>query len=424
MKKTILLLTLITTILSNVANAQWGTWVNDSVAMAPGITNDVFYNFTTRTVKTEGNSNWLLALGTSFSTAGIWANHSAGVKVYRTGKHVSQWSTITLADTTQQLYNPDTSWDYGALNAKSAGIYDYGWGNYNTTVHNVYGDSIFIIGQGANYYQLVIDSMKGFTNDYYMRISPMGMSSVVIPYTFAKAPKFSNSNFIYVRSGSMGLADTAREPANNSWDILFTKYTTQVPIGGGATAPYNVMGVLSNRGLNTCRIQNVDLGEVATTYNNYTLNKKINNIGYDWKVFAGTAFSYPDSLSYLVKSVDSSLYQIKFTGYSSATGIVQFKTKKLAAPLNVSGVTKQVNSMSIYPNPVLNEALVSLEINKSSTAVLSLIDMQGKIVNTKNITLTNGLNAINVNMQNVQNGNYILQIANSEMRTSKLITKQ
>ena len=425
MKKILLFSAICIAAVSNVAKAQWATWAADSVNMAPSITNDVFYSLDNSTIKTEAGNNWILAFGTAFSTAGIWANHTAGVRVFRTGKNVSQWATITLADTAlEQLFNPDTSWDYGALNAKAASTYDYGWGKYNTTLHNVYGDSIFIVAQANNYYQIAIDSMKGTTNDYYTRIAPVGTPAFTASYVFSKAPKYTASNFIYVKAGSMGLSDTTREPANNTWDILFTKYITRVPTGPGVFTAYPVKGVLGNRGTKTARVVGIPVNDVAATYASIPLNTTINNIGYDWKFFTGTMYTYPDSLSYLVESKGGSLWQIKFTGYSSATGIIKFNKRKLGAPTAITDVKNAVTSFGVYPNPVSNTATIALNSTKQTNGVLSLIDVQGKIVMQKNIQITNGLNAFELNLNNIQNGNYIMSIKGAGLSASQIITKQ
>jgi Secretion system C-terminal sorting domain len=425
MKTRLLIATIFLMACSHVAQAQWATWKTDSINMAPGITNDVFYSLENSTVKTESSNNWVLALSTTLSTAGIWANHSAGVRIFRTGKHISQWNTITLNDTAlEQLFNPDTSWDYGALNAKAAAVYDYGWGVYNTVTHNVYGDSIFILAQGNNFYQLVVDSMLGFTNDYYTRVAPVGMPNFTASSTFKKSPKFSNSNFIYVRAGAMGLSDTAREPAKNTWDLLFTKYITQISNGAGGFIPYPVRGVLSNRGTETARIIGVPVEGVSGNYATYPLNTKINNIGYDWKFFNGTFYEYPDSLSYLIKSKAGSLWQIDFTGYSTSTGITKFSKRQLGAPTAINEVKNNALSFGVYPNPTFNTTILTLESKGNAAATLSVIDLQGKTIINKAIQITAGLNAYQIDLQNLQTGNYIITINGASIRASKNVTKQ
>ncbi len=423
MKKGLLIVTILMSTFCQLANAQWATWKSDSVNMAPGITQDVFYSLENSTVKAEPSNNWILAFGTTMSTAGIWANHTAGVRVFRTGKHISQWNTIALADTSlEQLFNPDTSWDYGALNAKAASVYDYGWGVYNTVNHNVYGDSIFIVAQGNNFYQVVIDSMKGFTNDYYTRVAPVGNAAFTGSYIFKKAPKYSNSNFIHVRAGSMGLSDTLREPAKNTWDLQFTKYITPIAGGGGFT-PYPVRGVLSNRGTQTARITGVSNESVATTYTSYPLNTKINNVGYDWKFFNGTFYEYPDSLSYLIKSQAGSLWQIAFTEYSTTTGIIKFEKRQLGAPTSINEINNNAISFGVYPNPTFNKTILALDSKVASTAVLNVVDMQGRIIMNRTVQIANGLNALEINLQSIQAGNYLITINGTNLSASKNVTK-
>jgi hypothetical protein len=420
MKKFIPILTICFILLSNISSAQW---IYDSVDMAPNITKDVFYNFENSTVHTQGNANWVIALGTSFSTAAIWANHTAGVRVFRTGKHVSDWNSISLADTAlEQLFNPDTNWDYGAMNAKAVG-FNYGWGIYNTVNHNVYGDSIFIIAQGNNYYQLVVDSMLGLTNDYYTRVAPVGMSAFTGSNIFKKSPKFSNSNFIYVKAGAMGLSDTTREPNNAQWDILFTKYIATIPDGNGGFIPYPVKGVLSNRGTKTARIANVNVESVLSNFTTYPLNTVLNNIGFDWKVLNGSTFDIVEDLSYLVESKNGSLWQLEFTSYSGTTGIVGFNKRKLMGGLAINDVNNNATNFGVYPNPVNNNALLSLSSKSNLQAILTITDMQGKIISNKIISVQQGINGYNINMQSMQSGNYIVNISGKNLSASKIISK-
>ncbi len=423
MKKLLPFLTIILIGFASTIQAQ--TWQADSINMNPGVTSDVFYSLNNGSVKTESNSNWILALGTSQYTAAIWANHTAGVRVFRTGKNVSQWSTITLADTAlESLINPDTSWDTGALNAKAASAFDYGWGTYNTTTHNVYGDSIFIVAQANNFYQFVVDSMDGTKNDYYVRIAPVGMAQFTAPYTFAKAPKYTNSNFMYITAGMQGLKDTVREPAKDTWDLLFTNYIGTVALQGGGTGKYPVKGVLANRGTKTARIQVANVDTIATTYGSYPLNMMLSNIGSDWKIFNGAGYDYPQDLTYLVEAKDGSLWQMKFNGYSTASGKIKFDKRKLGAPLAINDVENNVASFGVYPNPIQDATIVSVDAKASANAILSVIDLQGKVVISRNFSINAGLNALQLSTSTLQTGNYLISIKGNGLSAAQMISKK
>ncbi|HMT35304.1 MAG TPA: hypothetical protein PKC41_05575, partial [Chitinophagaceae bacterium] len=115
-------------------NAQ-NAWVNDSVSMATGSGNDVFYSMANGTVKSENNMNWHLAFSMfAGDSSAIWANHNAGnafVKVYNVHKDKSQWGSITLNDTltATPCFNLDQKWSQGALNdIPSANPFNFGWG--------------------------------------------------------------------------------------------------------------------------------------------------------------------------------------------------------------------------------------------------------------------------------------------------------
>lgn len=59
------------------------------------------------------------------------------MRLFRANKSAADWSTMTTADTTgifsspsNELFNSDTSWDFGAFNVTNnpADMFDLGWG--------------------------------------------------------------------------------------------------------------------------------------------------------------------------------------------------------------------------------------------------------------------------------------------------------
>ena len=178
-------------------------WIKDSLVMGAGQTNDVFYHLGTGLVKTESNQNWVLALSNQGGQkAGIYTNTRNGIMCFNPHKSVTDWATITLADTitANKQYNQDSCWYLGALNANADGTpFDYGWGSYvGSPSHNVVGDSIYIIRQGTNYIKLRIDSLGGFTKNWTITVGALGLPVPDQTLTFSPATKFAKSNFIYL----------------------------------------------------------------------------------------------------------------------------------------------------------------------------------------------------------------------------------
>jgi hypothetical protein len=422
------IVTIIITMLAvnTIVNAQ--AWIADSVNLGANQVNEVYYSLTNGTVKSEPTSSWFMALQMNNQTAGIWANHSRGIRVLNIHKPASTFTTLTLADTankTEQL-NGNKIWDRGALNVNRnpTDTFDYGWGKYDQASHNVYGDSVFIINQNANYYSVVIDSLVGDSMKYCLRIgvfTPQGY--LTFPYVYRKGTKYQNANFMHIRNTQQGLIDTLREPKNTDWEILFHKYIDLVSIGGPAV-PYPVGGGFTSYGTMSTRVVNVALDQVPPFYFNYPLSPIISSIGSDWKNWDGTQYLFPDSISMIVKSKQNELWQIKFTGYSSTTGDIKFNKRKIATFATSIETKVNENDITISPNPTSNNALLTVQASASGQAQLHIISSTGTIINSASITVAQGLNAYNIPTAQLASGLYTISITGSNIKASKQLIKQ
>ncbi|NLL28874.1 MAG: T9SS type A sorting domain-containing protein [Bacteroidales bacterium] len=82
------------------------------------------------------------------------------------------------------------------------------------------------------------------------------------------------------------------------------------------------------------------------------------------------------------------------------------------------------NSLFVFPNPVENEAVIRLVNNNYEKATLNIYSIDGKLVLNKKIELISGINNINVNLQEIASGNYIVEIrSNAANYSSKIIKK-
>jgi Secretion system C-terminal sorting domain/HmuY protein len=415
------------------ANAQ--TWVKDSLVMGTGQTNDVYYHLGTGLVKAESNTNWAMALGNlGGQKAGVYTNTRAGILCYNSHKPVSDWATVTLADTANsvQQYNQDTCWYTGALNANADGSsFDYGWGSYaGAPTHNVVGDTIYFIKQGANFLKFRIDSLGGFTKNWTVTIGSLGLPIPDQTLTFSPGTKYVNRNFIYLNIVQappptyFAIVDTNREPANNTWDFVATKYRKLL-----ITPPMaqNYTGILNNGKIKSVQINSVPVDIAAANFTTAGYTKTINNIGADWKFFNGTSYEMDDTTnSYLVQSNDSAYYQIRFRAdaYAIGTSLIRFEKRKLSAPTAISQINNSATSFGVYPNPSASDVMISVESKENADAQLSLTDMQGKIIFTKSIAIAKGLNAYTLPTAKFATGNYIIGVNGKNIKASQLFVKQ
>ena len=80
-------------------------------------------------------------------------------------------------------------------------------------------------------------------------------------------------------------------------------------------------------------------------------------------------------------------------------------------------------ALNVFPNPV--DAIINLEINSevSGTFDVRIYNLYGQMVKTDQINLAHGENREFINVNDLSQGNYLLQITDGEQMTSKKILK-
>jgi len=95
----------------------------------------------------------------------------------------------------------------------------------------------------------------------------------------------------------------------------------------------------------------------------------------------------------------------------------------LPADLSVEDI-KVNNVVSVYPNPAVSNANVSINASAAAEGTLQVIDITGKTVMMSNLNLNAGYNNINIDVQNLSTGIYSVNVSiGKEVYTQKLIKK-
>ena len=81
-----------------------------------------------------------------------------------------------------------------------------------------------------------------------------------------------------------------------------------------------------------------------------------------------------------------------------------------SSPANITSTT---NSMIVYPNPTTGIITMRFDQPSSGNCKVVLTDMKGRIVLEKTIYVFKGENLRRLNLSNVTNGSYLLQIQTS-----------
>jgi len=107
--------------------------------------------------------------------------------------------------------------------------------------------------------------------------------------------------------------------------------------------------------------------------------------------------------------------------YSNSVNLI---IKQNTAIFDAQNVYNQ--SLTVYPNPIIG-GLFNFRIPNSydEMAKLNLVDLQGKIVETRLIKLSNGILTYQLNVNNLQSGTYLYQLfSKSGQYSGKLIVIQ
>lgn len=393
------------------AQAQWG--VNDSVTIGQGYANQLWYSLANDAQISAPANEWDLAFELNGFTASIRANHSIGVSVWLfPNGNTSTWSDVDTAgvSTWTKVYNSNANWSVGALNRgiDPDNMYDLGWGIYNPITHDVIGDSLFIVQlSDGSFKKLWIENLSN--GAYNFRYANLDNSNEVI-HSLVKAD-FTNQNFAYYSLATD--QELSREPATDTWDLLFTPYGEYIaPMDYFLTAT----GVIQNKGVQATKVYPVN--DVATfdDFQSASFLSEINTIGYDWKIYDFTTgtYSIADSTVYFVQALDSAIWKLVFTGFGGSTDGYFHFTKEEMSSTSILEVVGQSIFSSLYPNPVKkgHGARLVLEAPHTEEVGVKVFNISGKIISQERIHTTAGLHSYKISTP-TKSGIYLLQIVGS-----------
>lgn len=396
--------------------------ITDTVSVGAGYANENYYLLNNGNEQPILRNDWDLAFasdGIGFGSSVIRINGGQGTELYLFGNDTTQWSTLDTTSfnwQTNRLINADTSWSTGAFNnfTPSSG-FDLGWGTYSTITHIVSGDRIFILKlANGNYKKIIIDKLQ--SGVYYFRYADLNGANLVNA-TVTKS-NHVGQNFGYYSIQNQ--QELSREPVSISWDLLFTKYTTD--LGGGMY--YGVTGILSNVNVKVAQVNNVpDVNTVSHIGQNYTFN--IGTIGYDWKSFNMTTYQYDieDSLVYFVEDANQDIYKVIFTDFGGSANGNYIFTKELVGTVGLEEEIAQNTILNVYPNPAKDIVNITFNAKRNNTQI-AIYDLTGKQVVSEQINVGEGLNRHQISVSNLNKGIYFLKlVSGNHSSTEKLIIR-
>ena len=281
-------------------------------------------------------------------------------------------------------------------------MFDMGWGMYSMITHYVTGDSLYAIKTvGGDWKKLWIQQLANDVYSFkYANLDGTNEINATVDKT-----NYTDKNFVYFSIDQNIVLD--REPISQDWDITFTKYIT--PVQG---MPYGVTGVLSNSGIQVAKVDNLSDPNNYTDYSQHTMMSEMNTIGYDWKDFDMSSFSYiiDSDRCYFLKDLNNKVWRIVFNSFEgSSTGIVEFNTQEMTSSTFISNLDGDISSFNIYPNPISDNYLNLIYDNSSDNTELNIFDITGKNVFNK-LFEGNGFQLRSINLPNLNNGIYIVSL--------------
>ncbi|MDI1234744.1 MAG: T9SS type A sorting domain-containing protein [bacterium] len=396
---------------------------SDSTVMGPAYANDVFYSLQNGTVKTESNNNWNLAFSVQGSQFPLKPETGVAIRVNSVkgntlvklnGANTANWRKI---DTTGLFTLPERldsfkTWDISAFTKGynyTKAPFNFIWGNYNNTTHDVEGNNVFVLyNKNAGMYKKIFIKSLGYDTLWNVIISNIDNSDST-NLIFSKG-QYPNRLFVYYDLINKQLIN--REPAKNTWDLVWTRYKDVVTIFN-VTAPYPVTGVLSNKNTKIAKNLGKKCNEIWLTNVNAPFISDIDNIGWDWKIApqGPGPFVIVDTFVYFIKNIANKDYKVSFNGFiGSSAGKSYFSVTPVSASLkNINN-----NVSNIYPNPANGSVNIS---SNETISNIELIDITG--ASTKLIANNNM-----IDISNLASGIYILNIQTKSGISSHKLVKE
>lgn len=389
----------------------------EQVSVGAGYTQQAFYDLETGNITAIDNEAWDIAFSAIGATdAGIFINEGSSyegtaLRLYET--NATAWADPIDAqgftESTPVLYNNEENWTVGAFNTVKdpSDPFDYGWGAYNPSTHQLTGTKIYVIKmRDGSFLKFQVESLVGGT--YNIRYGSLdGETSTTAAISKDAA---DGSGLVYFSFATGTVLDM---PAG--YDLIFTRYITPLDAGDGTLLDYSVTGVLIAPGVEAAIAKGVDVETVEEADFEDAYAAVPDTIGHEWKAFDFTAgWLIDDTRAQFVKTAEGNVYKVVFLDFEgSSTGVTTVEKTFVRTLSSTTDVDAPLN-ITLYPNPVTERLNVS---GLESDAEAYLYDMKGNVVLE---TTLNGVEDM-INVQDLPTGTYSLVLKSKETASSHII---
>lgn len=360
-------------------------------------------------------SNFCDSVNTT-SQSGCYASYYAMADSVNTSNYTISFVDNSTPDNTASIVS--YTWDFGDSTANSTlqnPVHTYAApGNYWVCLYIATSSGCVstscgevIVGSPCQIY-VNLDSYSPSTiggNDGYIESSVFGGTP---PYAYNWSTGNTTANIYYLTSGmyTLNVVD-ANGCANSFSSFLYEPYDT---LGG------NIMDTLTASVIDTC------LGFVPSTY--YVSSVIVDSIGNTVTVvwtFTGGGMT----------STITTTYTYVYSGNNAVVLSINCGTKAISTYQTIIhiGSTTDVptygfeQGLFVYPVPFNDKINVDFTSQKSDAVNISIMDASGRLVISKKVNSTSGVNSTQVNTSQLPSGVYILNIQNSDGVVRKQIVK-
>lgn len=268
-------------------------------------------------ISINDKNNWDLGFQNGDSSFRILLNTSAFVLAANTGFKDFEQATDTAGLTWH--------FDKSDGNMDSTAIGEWFVIDEQDTSYNY---QVYILDRGYDH----LGNLRGFKKVVFTHVD-----SVSYSFHYANLDGSDENNFTVNKSSGVffthfsfdeGGHQLETEPRFDSWDLIFTQYTTLLYTSEGDPYPYLVTGVLSNPNHIKMAMDSIlDFDLVDSQYaRSLDFSNNRDHIGYDWKELIGDVnsgnvyYEIVQGRNYLVKTNQGLIFKIRFVNFYSNTG--------------------------------------------------------------------------------------------------------
>jgi hypothetical protein len=122
--------------------------------------------------------------------------------------------------------------------------------------------------------------------------------------------------------------------------------------------------------------------------------------------------------------VGLSLIKYTFFNVNNANDSVQISVRYNTANVGISSSNKELGSLDIFPNPATDNAILKIISHNAFEGKLGIYNALGAVVSERHISLIEGKNNVQLNLENLPQGIYFVNVRTNESSvTKRLIIK-